>query len=71
MDGVAFRHLLGDVAGLLVCADFSDATNVALILAERFGYEELNKVEDFILGVLTGANRDHIRIIVLASKLGG
>jgi hypothetical protein len=42
MNGVAFRHVLENVAGLLVGADFSNAANMALILTEWLCDEKLN-----------------------------
>jgi hypothetical protein len=71
MNGVSLRHFLKNVASLLINANLANSTNVTFILAKWFCDKEFNQVQHLILGVLTSAYGNHIRIIVLSRKLGG
>ncbi len=44
---------------------------MALITAEGFRDEGLNEREDLLGGVLASADRNHVRIVVLAGQHGG
>jgi hypothetical protein len=63
--------MASDCAGSLEFTELRDAARVPCFAAERCGDESVDERYGFVDGVLAGANRDQIRIIVLARELGG
>lgn len=63
--------LTGDITGGFVFSKLGDASNVSLVVRERFGNERVDKRHRFIHGVLPSPDRNHVGIIVLPCEFGG
>src|SRR5690606_28639122 len=63
--------ILAVAAGGLVAGHQVDAALVALLAGERLGQEHVDQRLELLLGVLAGAHRDHVRIVVLAGQARG
>src|SRR5699024_4562024 len=59
------------VAGLLVLGDEIDATLMAILAREWLGEEDVDQLLQFLLGVLTGADGDHVGVVVLTGQARG
>ena len=57
--------------GALVLADLADAPDVARIMRKRSGEEELDEPSCVVLGVVSGADRDDVGVVVLSGQPGG
>jgi hypothetical protein len=63
--------MAGNCAGCLILGELRDAPGVALLARKCRRDEDIDEVLRFVNRVLTCANRDHVRIVVFASKLRG
>src|SRR5918993_4729350 len=63
--------LAGDVARGLVLGELRDAPGVTLVTRERLGDERVDVADRLLHGVLPGADRDDVRIVVLACEHRG
>lgn len=63
--------MAGDGARRLVLGELRDAANVPLFEGERLVDERVDQTHRLVDGVLPGADRDDIRVIVLTRENGG
>ncbi len=74
VDGMSFGHVRPGVreerAVALEVGDLSDAPDVPLVAGERRGDEPVDERRDLVVGVLTRADGDDVRVVVLPRELG-